>query len=68
MTAGVAFDRVARLLSTRLSLRRVAGALLLLFGLWTAGFAVHQATSGGAGHAHHMPPDAPAGHEHHHPQ
>jgi uncharacterized protein len=68
MTAGVAFDRVARLLSTRLSLKRVAGALLLLFGLWTAGFAVHQATSGAAGHAHHMTPDAPAGHEHHHPQ
>ena len=26
-----------------LSLKRVAGVLLLLFGLWTAGFAIHQA-------------------------
>ena len=66
VTAGVAFDRVARLLSTHLSLKRVAGVLLLLFGLWTAGFAIQQATGGGAGHARHMPADAPAGHEHHH--
>lgn len=66
VTAGIAFDRVARLLSTRLSLKRVAGALLLLFGLWTAGFAIHQATSGSAEHAHHAPAGAPAGHEHHH--
>ncbi len=52
-TAGLAFDRVARLLSTRLSLKRVAGLLLLLFGLWTAGYAIHQLTSGPAAHAHH---------------
>jgi len=66
MTAGVAFDRVARLLSTNLSLKRVAGTLLLLFGLWTAGFAIYHAMGGAAHHAHHMPADAPAGHEHHH--
>ena len=65
VTAGIAFDRVARVLATRLSLRRVAGFLLLLFGLWTAGFAIHHATSGSAGHAQHAPADAPAGHEHH---
>jgi uncharacterized protein len=68
VTAGVAFDRVARLLSTRLSLKRAAGTLLLLFGLWTAGYAIHQATSGAAAHEHHTPADATAGHEHHHQQ
>jgi len=52
-TAGLAFDRVARLLSTHLSLKRVAGLLLLLFGLWTGGYAIHQLTSGPAAHAHH---------------
>ena len=65
VTAGVAFDRVARLLSTHVSLKRVAGVLLLLFGLWTAGVAIHHAMSGAAGHAHHAPANAPAGHEHH---
>jgi sulfite exporter TauE/SafE len=52
-TAGLAFDRVARLMSTHLSLKRVAGLLLLLFGLWTGGYAIHQLTSGPAAHAHH---------------
>ena len=52
-TAGLAFDRVARLLSTHLSLKRVAGLLLLLFGLWTGGYAIHQLTSGPAAHSHH---------------
>jgi sulfite exporter TauE/SafE len=52
-TAGLAFDRVARLLSTQLSLKRVAGLLLLLFGLWTGGYAIHQLTSGSAAHPHH---------------
>jgi hypothetical protein len=68
MTAGLTFNRVARLLSTRLSLKRVAGALLLLFGLWTAGFAIYHASGGAAGHTQHMPANAPAGHEHHHQQ
>lgn len=53
-TAGLAFDRVARLLSTHLSLKRAAGLLLLLFGLWTGGYAVHQLTSGPAAHTHHQ--------------
>jgi sulfite exporter TauE/SafE len=66
VTAGVAFDRMARLLSARLSLRRVAGALLLLFGLWTAGIAIHHATGAVAGHTHNLPADAPAAHHHHH--
>jgi sulfite exporter TauE/SafE len=66
ITAGVAFDRVARLLSRNLSLKRVAGVLLLLFGVWTAGFAIHHAMGGAGGHKHHMPADTPAGHEHHH--
>jgi hypothetical protein len=67
VTAGVAFDRAARLLSARLSLRRVAGVLLLLFGLWTAGIAIHHATSGAvASHTQHMPADAPPEHAHHH--
>jgi uncharacterized protein len=68
VTAGIAFDRVARLLSTRLSLKRVAGALLLLFGTWTAGYAILHAMSRNEGHAHHAPADMPAGHEHHHQQ
>ena len=45
----VAFDRAARLLSTKATLRTVAGALLLAFGAWTAGNAVyHAVVHGGA--------------------
>ena len=40
VTAGVAFERIARGLATRATLRNVAGALLLAFGLWTAGNAL----------------------------
>ena len=40
VTATVAFERVARLLSSRATLRNVAGALLLAFGLYTAGSAL----------------------------
>ena len=76
VTATVAFDRIARGLSARASLRRIAGALLLAFGLWTAGYALYHA-AGHGGHAGHMsqPPTAadtptaqptPPGHEHHH--
>jgi sulfite exporter TauE/SafE len=43
VTATVAFDRIARSLATRASLRRIAGALLLGFGLWTAGNALYHA-------------------------
>lgn len=66
VTAGVAFDRVARAFSTRASLKGVAGVLLLLFGAWTAGFAIYLAMQPASGHAQHMPAGAPAGHEHHH--
>lgn len=40
VTATVAFERMARLLSKRATLRNVAGALLLAFGLYTAGSAL----------------------------
>ena len=72
LTATVAFDRIARGLSRRASLRRIAGTLLLAFGLWTAGNALYHA-SARAGHAGHTPAQQPApgeamppGHEHHH--
>jgi sulfite exporter TauE/SafE len=72
VTATVAFDRIARGLSQRTSLRMIAGTLLLAFGLWTAGYALYHASGHGA-HAGHTPAqqatpgDAmPPGHEHHH--
>ena len=75
VTATVAFDRIARGLSQRASLRRIAGALLLAFGLWTAGYALYHAFGHG-GHAGHTPAQSqpaapggeamPPGHEHHH--
>ena len=40
VTATVAFERIAKLLSSRATLRNVAGALLLAFGLYTAGSAL----------------------------
>jgi len=40
VTATVAFERMARLLSSRATLRNAAGALLLAFGLYTAGSAL----------------------------
>lgn len=40
VTATVAFERMARLLSSRATLRNVAGTLLLAFGLYTAGGAL----------------------------
>jgi hypothetical protein len=40
VTATVAFERMARLLSSRATLRNVAGALLLAFGLYTGGSAL----------------------------
>lgn len=47
VTATLAFDRIARGLSRRASLRAIAGALLLAFGLWTAGQALYGAAGGG---------------------
>jgi sulfite exporter TauE/SafE len=49
VTATVAFERIARALSARATLRNVAGVLLLAFGLWTAG----NALSHGASHGSH---------------
>ena len=47
--ATLAFERAARLLAHRASLRHVAGGLLLAFGVWTAGNAVYH----GLAHAAH---------------
>lgn len=52
VTATLAFDRIARGLSRRASLRAIAGALLLAFGLWTAGQALYGALGDG-GHGGH---------------
>jgi hypothetical protein len=74
VTASVAFDRVARSLATRASLRAAAGILLLGFGLWTGGNALYHAARHGTSHAGHgpagspadspAPEEAPPGHEH----
>jgi len=63
VTATVAFERMARLLSSRATVRNVAGALLLAFGLYTAGSAlmklrpapaaVEQSAAEHQGHVHH---------------
>ncbi|MFO1406166.1 MAG: sulfite exporter TauE/SafE family protein [Steroidobacteraceae bacterium] len=73
MTAAVLFfDRAAGLASRRASWRTVAGTVLLVAGLWTAGYALWHA---GGAHHHHgaapgtapSPASEPAtGHEHHH--
>jgi sulfite exporter TauE/SafE len=60
VTATLAFDRMARGLSRRASLRAIAGALLLAFGLWTAGQALYGAVAGGGAHGGHG-----GGHEQH---
>lgn len=41
VSATVAFERAARLLTNRVTLRNVAGTLLLAFGVWTAGSALY---------------------------
>jgi len=54
VSATVAFERMARLLSARATLRNVAGALLLAFGLYTAGSALAKLRPAAEpGHAHH---------------
>lgn len=78
VSATVAFERAARALASRTTLRNVAGALLLAFGVWTAGNALYH----GLAHSGHganatpqdtgdaMQPDATAPaedpHAHHH--
>jgi sulfite exporter TauE/SafE len=77
VTATVAFERAARALATRASLRTVAGVLLVAFGAWTAGNALYHALAHGAHAGHSMPaqdttqpataPEDPHAH-HQHPQ
>ncbi len=52
--ATVAFERAAKLLARRATLRNVAGALLLAFGAWTAGNAVYHALAHGRHAGHDM--------------
>ena len=72
VTATVAFERIARALASRATLRNVAGVLLLAFGLWTAGNALRHIGQGGhGGHDGHAQQGAPVqadphqGHEGH---
>jgi sulfite exporter TauE/SafE len=61
VTATVAFERIARTLASRATLRNVAGALLLAFGLWTAGNALWH----GAQRGSHAAPAQQQGHLQH---
>ncbi len=65
-SATFAFDRIARALSSRASLRVIAAALLVVFGVWTAGNALHALSTRG-GHADHgsVPEQVGTGHQHH---
>lgn len=70
VSATVAFERAARLLSTKASLRAAAGMLLLAFGAWTGGNALYSGLTRGSGHSGHaghvMPaPASGTGHEGH---
>jgi hypothetical protein len=61
VTATVAFERMARALASRATLRNVAGVLLLAFGLYTAGNALrHVGQAGHGGHDGHAQQSAPA--------
>jgi sulfite exporter TauE/SafE len=63
LTATLAFDRAARTLAARASLRNVTGALLVAFGMWTGANALYhglahgepgaQPATGHAAHPHH---------------
>jgi sulfite exporter TauE/SafE len=61
VTATVAFEKIARSLASRATLRNIAGALLLAFGLWTAGNALYHGTMRGS----HGQQVQPGGHQHH---
>ncbi len=54
VSATVAFERAARLLASRATLRSAAGMLLLAFGAWTAGSALYHAVARGAHAGHDM--------------
>ena len=55
VTATVAFERVTGALSRRATFRNLAGALLLAFGLWTAGSGVYHGLMHGGHDHHHLP-------------
>ena len=68
VSATVAFERAAKLLAKRATLRVVAGSLLLAFGAWTAGSALYHLVSHGTHSGHDMsstdsPADPHAGHD-----
>jgi len=68
VSATVAFERAAKLLANRATLRTVAGSLLLAFGAWTAGSALYHLVAHGAHAGHDMstmgaPADPHAGHD-----
>ena len=68
LTATLAFDRAARALAARASLRNVAGALLMAFGVWTGGNAVYHALAQdrtGHGPAHAAQEEVRESHPHH---
>jgi sulfite exporter TauE/SafE len=71
--ATLAFERAARALASRASLRTIAGVLLLGFGAWTAGSAIRHGLDHDAHAGQATPVDtpaagdaAPAAHEHPH--
>jgi len=71
VSATVAFERAARAMARRATLRNVAGALLLAFGAWTAGNALYHGLVHG-GHGTHAAPHGSGAtaddpHAHHHP-
>jgi uncharacterized protein len=76
VSATVAFERAARLLASRATLRSAAGMLLLAFGAWTAGSALYHVVAHGdrAGHdmstmadpaGTNVPAQDPPGHHNH---
>jgi sulfite exporter TauE/SafE len=62
VTATVAFERIARSLASRATLRNIAGVLLLGFGVWTAGNALWHGVAHDSAHGEQMQHDP---HQHH---
>ncbi len=54
VSATVAFERAAKLLANRATLRSAAGMLLLVFGVYTAGSALYHVVAKGAHTGHDM--------------
>jgi uncharacterized protein len=68
VSATLAFERAAKLLARRATLRAAAGSLLLAFGAWTAGSALYHLVAHGAHGGHDMnsmgdPANPHAGHD-----